>query len=84
MRVGLGFAFSIFATDLGAGLSESAQCALGRQGARRSRRLLLSTGVICVLMLRVRWVELVWVDSGWFGLSRWVVELRVDAMCVDV
>ena len=32
-------------------------------------------------MLRVRWVELVRVDSGWFGLSCWVVELRVDAMC---
>ena len=38
-------------------------------------------GVICVLMLRVRWVELVWVDSGWFGLGCWVVELRVVAMC---
>ena len=32
-------------------------------------------------MLCVRLVELVWVDSGWFGLSFWVVELRVDAMC---
>ena len=68
-----GFAFSRFATDLSAGLSESARCALGRQGARCSRRLLLSTGVICVLMLRVCCVELAWVDLGWFGLSCWVV-----------
>ena len=76
-----GFAFSRFATDLTVGLSESARCALGRQGARRSRRLLLSTGVICELMLRVRWVELAWVGSSLFGLSCWVVELRVDVMC---
>ena len=45
-----GFAFSRFAADLGAGLSESTRCALGRQKARRSRLLLLSTGVICVLV----------------------------------
>ena len=45
-----GVAFSRFAADLGAGLSESARCALGRQKARRSRLLLLSTGVIYVLV----------------------------------
>ena len=35
--------------DLSTGVSESTRCALGRQKARRSRRLLLSTGAICVL-----------------------------------
>ena len=66
---------------LSAGVSESALCELVRPTTRRSRRLLLSAGVIFVLMLRVSWVELVWVGSGWFGLSCWVVESRVDAMC---
>ena len=67
--------------DLSTGVSESTRCELGRPTTRRSRRLLLSAGVICVLMLCVSWVELVWVGSGWFGLSCWVVESRVDAMC---
>ena len=67
--------------DLGTGLSESARCALGWQKPRQSRRLLLSTGVICVFMLRVSWVELVWVGPGWFRLSCWVVEPLVDEMC---
>ena len=44
----------------------------GAVETRRSRRFLLSTGVICVLMLHVSWVELVWVGSDWFGLSCWV------------
>ena len=48
---------------LGTGLSESTRCVLGRQKARRSRRLLLSAGVIGMLMLCVSWVEL-------FGLVR--------------
>ena len=43
--------------DLGTGVSESARRApRGQRKARRSRQLSLSTGVICVLMLRVRWV----------------------------
>ena len=66
---------------LGTGVSESARYALGRQKARRSRRPLLPTGVICVLMLRASWVQLVWVGSGWFGLSCWIVESRVGTMC---
>ena len=36
--------------DLGTGVSESTLCALGRQKARSLRRLVLSTGVICVLV----------------------------------
>ena len=58
VRVGLVFLVCVsgFAADLGAGVSGSARCALEAAKARRSRRLLLSTGVICVLMLRVRWV----------------------------
>ena len=66
---------------LSTGVSESTRCELGRPTTRRSRRLLLSAGVICVLMLCVIWVELVWVGSSWFRLSCWVIESRVDAMC---
>ena len=43
----------------------------GAANTRRLRRLLLSTGVICVLMLRLCWVELAWVGLGWFGFV-WV------------
>ena len=66
--------------DLSTGVSESTRCALERQKARRLRRLLLSTGVVCVSVLRVSWVGSVWVGSGWFGLGCWVVESRLGTM----
>ena len=76
-----GFAYDGFAADLGAGVSGSARCAFGggeRPGVRGCSccRRTLSVCSCCV-----RWVELVWVGSGWFGLICWVVEFRVGAMC---
>ena len=58
VRVGriLALRLSGSTADLGTGVGESTRCALGRQKARRSRRLLLSADVICVLVLRVSWV----------------------------
>ena len=50
--------------DLSTGVSESTRCALGRQKARRSRRLLLSTGVICVLVRVCMRVSLVFRPVG--------------------
>ena len=72
--------------DLSTGVSESTRCALGRQKARRSRRPLLSTGVICVLMLRVSWVELVWVGFGlvWVGLLGCLVAGGYDVWLFEV
>ena len=64
------FAFSRFAAGLGAGLSESARCALGWQTARRSRLLLLSTGVIYVLVRVCVRVSLVFWPVGMSARGR--------------
>ena len=74
VRVGriLALRLSGSTADLGTGVSESTRCALGRQKARRSRRLLLSTGVICVLVRVCMRVSLVFrpVDKSAQGCGR--------------
>ena len=69
--------------DPGTGMSESARCALGRQKARRPRRLLLSTGAICVLVRMCVRVSLVFRPVGksarGCGRDVWLFEVGVGA-----
>ena len=67
-----GFASVGLTADLGAGVSESTRCALGRHKTRRLRRLLCCRRALSVFSCCVG------VGFSWFGLVRLVRLVRVE------